>query len=46
VKAPWRVVHEGEPYSDGAKVTVPEDVAAHWERSGWIERVTATKEKN
>ncbi len=40
VKAPFRVVHKGEPYSDGAEVTVPESVAAQWERSRWVERVT------
>jgi hypothetical protein len=40
VLAPYRVVHEGEPYSDGDEVTVPEAVAAHWERSRSIERLT------
>src|SRR5262249_61977333 len=30
-----------EPYSDGDAVTVPESIAAHWERSRWIERVTS-----
>jgi hypothetical protein len=41
VKAPWRVVHEGKPYGDGDLVTVPGHVAAHWERSSWVERVKA-----
>jgi hypothetical protein len=40
VLQPYRVMHQGEPYSDGDEVTVPESTAAHWERSRWIERVT------
>ncbi|MFV8320311.1 hypothetical protein [Mycobacterium sp. 23] len=47
VRKPFRVVHEGEAYSDGAEVTVPESVAVQWERPGRVERVTASsKEKN
>jgi hypothetical protein len=37
----YRVVHEGEPYSDGDEVVVPESTAAQRERSRWIERVTS-----
>jgi hypothetical protein len=42
MKAPFRVVHEGEPHSDGDQFEVPEDVAAQWERSGFVERVSAS----
>lgn len=40
VKAPFRVVHEGNPYTDGDTFTVPENVAQEWEQSRWVERVT------
>lgn len=38
VKAPYRVVHEGNPYSDGDEVAVPEETAQQWVRLGWIEK--------
>ncbi|WP_156661044.1 hypothetical protein [Mycobacterium sp. 852002-51163_SCH5372311] len=37
---PWRVVYDDKPYVKGETVTVPESVAAEWERSRWVERVT------
>jgi hypothetical protein len=37
----WQVTHEGKPYVKGDEVTVPEHVADEWERSRWVERVTA-----
>lgn len=37
----WRVVHDGKPYLKGDTLTVPESVAQEWERSGYVERVTA-----
>jgi len=40
VTAPFRVVHEGNPHTDGDTLTVPDNVAQEWERSGWVERVT------
>jgi hypothetical protein len=36
----WRVVHEGKPYVKGDTLTVPENIAREWERSGYVERVT------
>ena len=36
----WRVVHDGKVYTKGDTVTVPENVAQEWERSGYVERVT------
>jgi hypothetical protein len=36
----WRVVHDGESYVKGDELTVPENVAQEWERSGYVERVT------
>lgn len=39
-KAPFRVVYQGNPQSDGDTFTVPEKVAQEWERSRWVERVT------
>jgi hypothetical protein len=36
----FRVVHDGEPYTDGAEITVPESTAVEWERSRWVERVS------
>jgi hypothetical protein len=41
----WRVVYNDKPYLKGEVVTVPEHVAAEWEQSRWVERVT-TKEKS
>ena len=42
VKAPYRVVslNDGEPYSDGDELTVPESVADEWLRSRFVEQVT------
>jgi hypothetical protein len=39
----WRFVHDGESYVKGDELTVPESVAQEWERSRWVERVTAQK---
>jgi hypothetical protein len=36
----WSVVHDDKRYVKGQTVTVPEAVAAEWERSRWVERVT------
>jgi hypothetical protein len=36
----WRVFHDGESYVKGDTLTVPENVAQEWERSGYVERVT------
>jgi hypothetical protein len=36
----WRVVHDGKPYHTGDTLSVPENVAQEWERSGYVERVT------
>jgi hypothetical protein len=41
VKGPYRVVHEGDPYSNSDELTVPEHVAEQWQRSGCIEKVTS-----
>jgi hypothetical protein len=35
----WRVVHDDKPYVNGETLTVPENVAQEWERSGWVEKV-------
>ena len=43
VNAPYRVVHEGEPYSNGDEVVVPEAVADEWLRATFVERVTSTR---
>jgi hypothetical protein len=40
VNAPFRVVHEGNPHTDGDTFTAPEELAHEWERSRWVERVT------
>jgi hypothetical protein len=39
----WRVVHDGNACIFGDELTVPENVAQQWERSRWVERVTAQK---
>ncbi len=39
VLKPFRVVHEGKPYSDGDEVTVPVSVADVWLRLMFVERV-------
>jgi hypothetical protein len=36
----WRVVHADKAYHKGDTLTVPENVAQEWERSGYVERVT------
>jgi hypothetical protein len=38
----WRVVDPdtGEAHTKGDTLSVPENVAEEWERSGWVERVT------
>lgn len=41
IKTPYRVVHEGNPFSNGDELTVSESTAAEWERSRWVERVTS-----
>jgi hypothetical protein len=40
VQAPFRVVHEASAFHEGDTLSVPEHVAAEWEQSGWIERVS------
>jgi hypothetical protein len=37
----WSVVHDGQRYTKGDEVVVPEDVAQEWERSGYVERVSS-----
>jgi hypothetical protein len=39
VLAPYRVVHNGTAHVKGT-LTVPENVAQEWERSGYVECVT------
>jgi hypothetical protein len=36
----YRVLHGDKPYVGGDTLTVPENVAAEWVRSGWVERIT------
>jgi hypothetical protein len=36
----WRAVHDGKSYVKGDELTVPENAAQEWERSGYVERVT------
>jgi hypothetical protein len=43
VLKPFRVCREGVAYNHPDELTVPEDVAAEWERSAWVERVTRKK---
>jgi hypothetical protein len=43
VLAPWRVCHDGEAFTDGDTLTVPESVAKEWEEAGWVKPVTTTK---
>jgi hypothetical protein len=46
VKAPFRVVDdEGNPHTDGDELSVPEAVAQQWQRSGFVEQVTAATRK-
>jgi hypothetical protein len=42
---PFRVVHSGDPYVGGDTASVPEATAAEWERNGWAERVSSSREK-
>lgn len=43
VKAPYRVVHEGDPYTDANELSLPEPVTQQWQRSGFVEQVTGRK---
>jgi hypothetical protein len=43
VLKPFRVCHEGVAYNHPDELIVPEHVAAEWERSVWVERVTRKK---
>jgi hypothetical protein len=45
VQKPFRIVHEGKPYTEGDIATVPEHLAAEWEQAGSVKRVQAKKEK-
>jgi hypothetical protein len=38
VRSPYRVVHEGDPYTEGDTLTVWEATAQQWEQYGWVER--------
>ena len=40
VRAPFRVVHEGVPYSDGDELVVPAAVADEWLRSQFVEKAS------
>jgi hypothetical protein len=40
VQAPFRVVHEASAYHEGDTLSVPEHIAAEWERNRWVERVS------
>jgi hypothetical protein len=35
----WSIFHDDRRYVEGDELTVPEAVAAEWERSRWVERV-------
>jgi hypothetical protein len=37
----WSVVHDDQRYVQDDELSVPESIAADWERSGWVERVGA-----
>jgi hypothetical protein len=39
------VAFDGKRYVDGDSATVPEAVAAEWEREGWAERVSTSSKK-
>lgn len=41
----YRVVHDGEPYTGGDTLTVPESTAAEWERGRFVERVKAVRKR-
>jgi hypothetical protein len=43
VQVPFRIVYEASAFHEGDTLSVPEHVAAEWERSGWVERVTTQK---
>lgn len=37
----WLVVYDDKPYVKGETVIVPEAIAAEWERSRWVQRVSS-----
>jgi hypothetical protein len=37
----WSVIHDGKRYILDDELTVPEHIAAEWERSRWVERVSS-----
>jgi len=37
----YRVFHDDKAHVGGDVVSVPEDVAAEWQRNGWAEPVTS-----
>jgi hypothetical protein len=40
VNNPYRVIHEGKPFSGGRTLTVPDDVEhSRWIDSGWVTKV-------
>jgi hypothetical protein len=39
----WSVVHDDQRYVKGDELTVPEEVADEWQRSGYVERVSSSK---
>ena len=43
VRAPFRVVHEGVPYSDGDELVVPAAVADESLRSQFVEKASGRK---
>jgi hypothetical protein len=45
VTAPFRVVHDGDPYTDGDELTVPKSTADEWISARYVELVTADKPK-
>jgi hypothetical protein len=45
VLKPFRVCYQGAVYNHPDELNVPEDLAAEWEPSQWIERVTRKSKK-
>jgi hypothetical protein len=45
VKAKYRVVHKGRPYTGGEELVIPQDVADQWLKARFVENV-ASKEKS
>jgi hypothetical protein len=39
VREPFRVIHDGDAHTAGHELSVSEETAQHWLRSGWVERV-------